>query len=206
MDLAHAEPPTPSRRVLESRDDLASTLGRHWKVAVLIVVAVTALAWLVISLQPKRYRATAIAAVVPLVGTLTPQDIIRGVDALERRVVVSSLAAIAGMPATRRRVRASADYTIEAMVLPNTNLFRIEVEGPDPRRAAAIANDVPPIIAGHARAMYRLYDVTLVSEAARPSKPATPRLVRSLAAGVALGAFLGVVAAWLLDRRRSGAR
>ncbi len=159
--------------------------------------------WVIASLQTKRYRASSIAAVSPLSEMLTATDLIRGVDTLERRVVVSSLAALAGAPVTRRQTRASSDYVISAAVLPNTNLVRIDVEGPDARRAAVIANEVPSVLAAQSRAMYRLYGVSLVSEATAPSRPATPRMERALAAGLLLGAFLGMVAAWLRGRRRA---
>jgi uncharacterized protein involved in exopolysaccharide biosynthesis len=174
-------------------------------VAALVAAAVTLLAWLAAAVQPKRYRAAAIAAVTPLSANLSSADVIRGVDTLERRVVVSSLAALAGAPVTQRQTRAGDDYAIAALVLPNTNLFRIEVEGPEPKRTAAIANQVPTILGAQARAMYRLYSVTLVSEATAPSQAALPRVGRALAAGFVLGAFLGVAVAWLLDRRGASA-
>lgn len=205
MDLAPAEPPAPSRLVHESAVPLTSAVARHWQIAALIAVAAMLFAWLAAAVQPKRYRASAIAAVAPLAANLPPQDLMRGVDTLERRVVVSSLAALAGTPRTRRAVHAAGDETILAVVLPNTNLFRIEVEGRDPKRAAALANEVPAVLAVHARTMYRLYDVTLVSEATAPSQPSRPRIERALAAGLGLGIFLGAAAAWLLDRRRAGA-
>jgi hypothetical protein len=193
-------PPVPAP-VRTPADDFTSAVARHWKVAALVAIVVTLLAWLAAAVQPKRYRATSIAAVAPLAEMLSATDLIRGVDTLERRVIVSSLAALAGAPVTQRQTRAPRDYAISAVVMPNTNLFRIEVEGPDPRRAAAIANEVPSVLGAHARAMYRLYGVTLVSEAAAPSNPALPRVGRALAAGLVLGAFLGAAVAWLLDRR-----
>ena len=183
-------------------DDLSAALARHWRAAALIALAVTALAWLAAAVQPKRYRATAIGAVTPVSENLSPSDMIRGVDTLERRVIVASLAALAGAPVTRRAAGAGDDYTIAAAVLPNTNLFRIEVEGPDPKQASAIANRVPPILSTQARTMFRMYAVTLISEAAPPRQPALPRVSRALAAGLVLGVLLGIAAAWLLDRRR----
>lgn len=184
-------------------DDLTRIVGRHWKLAALVTIVVTLAAWAIAAVQPKRYRASAIAAVAPLSEMLTATDLIRGVDTLERRVVVSSLAALAGAPVTQRQTRAGPGYVISAAVLPNTNLFRIEVEGPDARRAAAIANEVPFVLAAQARAMYRLYGVTTVSEAVPPPAPATPRIARAIAAGAILGALLGVAAAWLRARRRA---
>lgn len=186
-------------------EDFTSAVARHWKVAALVAAAVTLLAWLAAAVQPKRYRATAIAAVAPLADKLTSTDLIRGVDTLERRVIVSSLAALAAAPVTQRQTRATDDYRITALVMPNTNLFRIEVEGPDPKQAAAIANQVPTILGAQAQAMYRLYGVSLVSNASPPSDPSLPRVGRALAAGFVLGAFLGVAVAWLLDRRGASA-
>lgn len=186
-------------------EDFTGAVARHWKVAALVAAAVTLLAWLAAAVQPKRYRATSIAAVAPLVEKLGPGDLIRGVDTLERRVIVSSLAALADAPVTQRSTHAGDDYTITALVMPNTNLFRIEVEGPDPKRAAAIANSVPTVLGAQAQAMYRIYGVSLVSDASVPSKAALPRVGRALAAGLVLGAFLGVAVAWLLDRRSASA-
>lgn len=184
-------------------DDLASALLRHWRAAALIAVAVTLLAWLAAALQPKRFRAVSIGAVTPVATDLSNSDVMRSVDTLERRVIVASLAALAAAPVTHQQAGAGSDYEITAAVMPNTNLFRIEVEGPDGKRAAAIANQVPGILSVQARTMYRLYGVNLVSQAGVPRQPSVPRMARAIAAGLLLGALLGAIVAWLLDRRRS---
>ena len=190
---ASENPPSPG---------LGSALVRFWPVVVAITVAAALLAWMLAAAQPRRYRASAIGAVSPLTEQLSPSDIIRGVDSLERRVVVASIAALAGVPGTKRLSGAGDDYTITAAVMPNTNLFRIQVEGPNARRAADIANRVPGILASDARRMYKLFGVTLVSEATPPARPALPRMQRALAAGIVAGLFAGSAVAWLLDRRR----
>lgn len=166
------------------------------------MVTVTLLAWLAAAVQPKRYRAVSIGAVTPVAAGLSNSDVMRSVDTLERRVIVASLAALAAAPVTHQQTRASSDYVISAVVMPNTNLFRIEVIGPDAKRAAAIANQVPGILGAQARTMYRLYGVNLVSEAGVPGQPSVPRIGRAVAAGLLVGALLGAIAAWLLDRRR----
>jgi hypothetical protein len=81
-------PPVPQAPVRTPADDFTSAVARHWKVAALVTVAVTLLAWLAAAVQPKRYRAASIAAVAPLAEMLSSSDLIRGVDTLERRVVV----------------------------------------------------------------------------------------------------------------------
>jgi len=194
--------PAPAMLVRTPSDDLSATIARHWRAIALIALASMMLAWLAAAMQPKRYRASAIGAVTPVSENLSASDILRGVDTLERRVIVASLAALAGAPVTQRLAQAGDGYTIAAAVMPNTNLFRIEVEGSDAKRAAAIANRVPSILSAQAKTMYRMYSVTLISEAGVPREPALPRVGRALAAGLTFGVLLGIAVAWLLDRRR----
>jgi hypothetical protein len=175
---------------------------RHWRVVALIAAAAMLVAWLLAAIQPKRYRAISIAAITPDARLLEPAEMIRGVDTLERRVIVASITALANAPATRESAGATDDYDISAFVLPNTNLFRIEVEGANARQAASIANRLPDYLAGQARAMYRVYGVTLVSPASAPKHHFLPRADRAAATGLALGVLLGIAAAWILHRRR----
>lgn len=181
---------------------IARLIRGHWKVVVLVAAGVTLIAWLAAATQPKRYRATAIAAVSPIADQMTPSDVIRGVDTLERRVVVASISALASAPVTTRALAGADDIEITAAVLPNTNLFRIEVEGGEARRVAHVANTVPTLLASHARSMYKLYGVTLVSPAVAPSSAVLPRVGRAVMLGLALGVLLGLTTAYALDRRR----
>lgn len=183
--------------------DLGTIVLRHWRSVALTVAAVTFLAWLAAAVQPQRYRAVSIGAVTPIAAHLSSSDVMRSVDTLERRVIVSSLAALAAAPVTHQQTGAGAEYEIAATVMPNTNLFRIEVEGPEGKQAAVIANQVPGILSVQARTMYRLYEVRLVSEAKAPRQPAVPRRGRALGAGLLLGGLLGVTVAWVRERRRS---
>lgn len=159
------------------------------------------LAWLITALQPKRYRVVAIAAVGPVMDQMSPSEVLKGVEVLDRRVIVASLAALASAPMIQRSLPAGG-YEVDAAVLPNTNLFRIEVEGASSQRAAQIANAIPGLLSRHAQAMYTLYGVTLVSPAVPDAEPLRPRAARAAAVGLILGLMAGVAAAWLLDRRR----
>lgn len=175
---------------------------RHWRIVALIAAATTLLAWLAVGLQPKRYRASALATINPLTEQLSPSDVIRGIDTLDRRVVVASIAALASAPQVVNAAGAGSGYEVNAVVLPNTSLFRVDVEGADPRTAAAIANKVPLLLGNQARAIYKLYGVMLVSPATASGKAVLPRAGRAVAAGLVLGLLLGVAVAWLLDRGR----
>jgi hypothetical protein len=159
------------------------------------------LAWLFAATQPKRYRATAIAAVTPLTAELTDTDVLRGIEGLDRRVVVATVAALAMTPETLRET-GKPGYSVRSAVLPNTNLFRIEVDGRGATEAAEIANQIPALLAAQTRAMYRLYGVALISEATPPQKAFSPRTGRTVMAGILLGLVAGIAIAFIVDHRR----
>jgi len=183
-------------------EEVVRSVLRRWPIVLAAALATMLLAWLLASLQPKRYRASSIAAVVPMVERLETTDVLRGVDMLDRRVVIATVAALASAPDTQRRAIANVtgNYDIEASVVPNTSLFNVDVEGTDPKRVAEIANRVPQLLSADTQAMYKLYRVTLVSAATVPGAPALPRVSRAAMAGLAFGILLGVAAAYLMDR------
>jgi hypothetical protein len=193
----------PGGLVRNPADELMRSAMRHWRIVALIAAALTLLAWLAAGMQPKRYRATALATINPITDQLSPSDVIRGIDTLDRRVVVASIAALASAPAIVSGSGAGNGYEINAVVLPNTSLFRVEVEGGNAETAAAIANKVPALLGVQARTIYKMYGVMLVSPASASNDAVSPRVGRALAAGLVLGLLLGVATAWLIDRRRA---
>lgn len=195
----------PSTALTAPAEDALRRIGRHWKLIIAIAAVATLIAWMFAALQPKRYRASAIAAVTPNVNTLAVSEVLRGVDTLERRTLVATIAALASTPLTRRQTIGSEEgdgYTIEAVVMPNTNLLRVNVEGADPKRVATIANKVPDVIGAQTTAMYKFYRVTMASEAGVPHVAAYPRVGRTVAAGLLVGLALGAIVAYSIDRRR----
>jgi capsular polysaccharide biosynthesis protein len=182
---------------------------RDWKRIALITVAATLFAWIVSSMQPPRYRASTLASVAPLQDALQANDYLRGLEVLERRTVVTTVAALAMSATTRAQVGAGADTDIQATVLPNTNLFSVDVEGGDAAKVAAIANRVAALMSTQTRAMYKYYGVTTIAAARQPTEPVSGRSLRAIAAGPVIGLLLGIVAAcanyWRSTRRSHAA-
>ncbi len=197
-----AGPPPATARAGNPADELTRALSRHWKVAALVVAVVTLLAWLLAAAQPKRYQASAIASIAPRVNTLSVSETFHGVDTLERRVVISTVAALASTPLTLREASATSDDKVDAIVLPTTNLFRINVESANAQRAATLANAIPNVLNAQTQQMYKVYGVTLISPAAVPTGAALPRVERAVIAGIIAGAVLAVAVAWILERLR----
>lgn len=179
----------------------ALLLLRDWKRILAITVITAALAWLFAAAQPSRYRASTLVSVGPRTEALQPNELLRSVEVLERRTVVATVAALASTSVTRARAAAGTGDDIEATILPNTNLFRIDVESGDAARATMVANRLPALLDAQTAAMYKYYVVTVVSPAGRAENPERPRTARAAIAGALLGLFLGVLTSALLMLR-----
>jgi capsular polysaccharide biosynthesis protein len=197
---------TPPSAVLPARrsiaDDVLHALRTRWDVVAVITFSTALMAWGLSAIQPKVYRASAIAALTTAQG-LTPADQIRGVQALEQSTFVATVAAMAATPViTTRAIPPGGDrYSMRAVVLPNTNLLRIEVDGADVNRAAQIANGVAPLLSAEAKKIFGIYGVTAVSPASS-GELVSPRTGRITAVGVVIGLLLGTTVAWAMARPR----
>jgi capsular polysaccharide biosynthesis protein len=186
-------------------------LARWWWVpAVMLGVSLVAGAWWT-SLQPQVYRASAMLAVIPN-SSVGDAEVLRSLDVLERRTMLATFARLPGTPQARlavagalqRTPRDVARYQIGASVLPNTNIIRIDVDGPDPELAAQMANAAGEVAATDARSLYRIYTMRSIAAAEATRGPIHPDPRRnSLAAGVA-GLFIGVLAVGVIGTRSQG--
>lgn len=191
--------------VADAARNFAHMIGRDSRRFVLIVLASAAIAWIIAATQPKQYQASALAAVAPRAEELQANELLRGMEVLERRTIVETIAALAATSTTRGQVAAGSGYTIHAAVVPNTNLFRVSVQGRDAKRAAAIANRVPQVLSAQAQAVYKYYRVSVVSPAATPTEAFRPRPLLAIAGGLVIGVFLGILAAYVTQRRHARA-
>jgi hypothetical protein len=177
-------------------------VARRWKPVLGAALIGMIIAWILTALEPDRYRATLLAAVAPLSETLDSTDVLRGVEVLEQRTVVATVAALASTPATSVIQAGDADYSIDASVLPNTNLVRIEVVGGDAARATAIANRLPAVLDRHTRNMFKLYGVKPVSPAIQPTEPISTGSGRAILAGLLIGFVIGAAIAIAVEKFR----
>lgn len=172
----------------------------RWKLIAITVAASLVIAAVIAAAIPKRYRATAVGVVAPLTNTLTPSEAFHGVEALDRRSVVATVAALPSTAGPQHR-----DYDITAAVLPNTNLVRVDVDANSPEMAASVANTTLNELGVQTTSMFKYYGVTPVTRAVPPPGPASPHRTRILLAGLVIGLIVGlslaVGVAYLLDAR-----
>ena len=194
-----------------SHIDFGGALRRWWWVVVLLIVLAMVTAFVVTSRQESVYESSAMLIVAPSSETREAGDILRGLDTLERRTVIATFARIPPTLEVREAValelgvepKAVSPYKIHGSVVPNTNIMRVSVEGPNPETAATIANAAAEITAAEARQLYRVYSMRILARATPRRTPTFPDPQRNLLVGGAVGLFLGIAAALVLDRART---
>ncbi len=176
--------------------ELLRVVRARWLTIAITIVAALAVAAVFTAALPKRYRATAVGVVAPVTSSLSPSEAFHGVEALDRRSLVATVAAL---PSTS--LSQGTGYDISTAVLPNTNLIRIDVDASSPEVAASVANTTLDELGIQTTSMFKYYGVTPVTRALPPATAASPHRTRILAAGLLIGLLLAVGVAYALETR-----
>lgn len=189
--------------------EMGSALRSLWWLVLLAVAVALGASALATARQQPLYRASASLVVAPTTAVDAPADILRSLETLERRSIIATFARIPGSQEAQRAVAAQVGlpnldgWRVEGSVLPNTNILRIDAEGPDAARVAQVANAAAEATRQEARALYRIFTMRNLAEATPPTRPALPDWPRNLLVAAAIGLLLGVLAAYGAERLRS---
>jgi capsular polysaccharide biosynthesis protein len=189
---------------------MAGVVRRQWWIVAIVWALTLATTVLVTTRQTPVYRASASLAVVPDPKVQDPADVLRSLDTLDRRTIVATLARIP-MTAESRSAAAEAigataadlrDYTVVAGVVPNANIIKIDVEGPDAERAAAFSNALSAIASESAPRLYRIFTLQVIERAVPRPRPVRPDMRRNLVVGAIVGLLVGAALAAGVDYSR----
>lgn len=184
---------------------------RGWWLAVLVVAVTILVAWLLSTRRQPVYMASASLVATPSTEVEEGGDLLDAIETLERRTIVATFSKIPTAPDVRedaaRRMGVEPSeiryYWIGASVLPNTNVIRVDVIGPDPERAAEVADAVAAATRHEARSLYKVFTLRPLARAEPPRSPERPNPERAVAVGGVAGLFLGALAALALEAIRS---
>ena len=198
---------------MDVRNEIAygRALRSGWWIVLLFILLAAGVTALVTSRQRVVYESSAMLVVTPTSETSDPGDVMKSLETLERLTVIATFARIPGTLEMRELVAARLNmdarrisaYRIHGSVVPNTNIIRIDSEGPDPKIAAAMSNAAAELTTREARSLYRVYTMRTLARATPPRRPRFPDPRRNYLAGAAIGAFLGIAAALAAERART---
>jgi capsular polysaccharide biosynthesis protein len=183
---------------------LGELAARRWWLLPAAVVVAVAVAAGVTSAQKPLFEATSSLVVTPGSELREPSDVLRSLETLERRTVVATLAKLPTTPETRQAAADRlglapadlADYRVGAAVQPYTNIIAVTVLGPDPQRAADLANAVSEVSRHSARPFARIFTLKTLAAAQPAREPVSPDPVRNLLVAAVLGIAIGAAVVW----------
>ncbi len=91
------------------------------------------------------------------------------------------------------------EYSFRSVVLPDTNLIKLTVEGTSPQLTRDLANAIGAETIEYVSGLYEIYDVKLLDPAVLPRSPVQPSKARNVAFGAVFGLMLGVSLAFLKE-------
>lgn len=161
--------------------------------------------------QPERYSASTTVAVAPAASLAEDGDVIDVVGGLDRGTTVETLA---GLITSASVVAAAADeialpadqralYDVDAVRVTSANLVDVTVSGPDPELVAGLATATATNAAARFGALYRVYQIDVVTPANVPDTSDRPPVTLVSAAGAVVG---GLGAAIVVAASRSRQR
>lgn len=189
----------------ENRTDLLGALrAGWWIVPVILAASLGSVAYLTADEAPPVYEAAATLAVTPDSSIQNEPQVLRSLELLERRTMVSTLSRIPTSGFMRARAADAlnttpeqlASYRVETNILPSTHLIRVSVRGPEPDVAERYANALAMGAQATGDRYYRVYALRIVDRAETPVSPVEGSERRTYAVAGILGLVLGVGGAW----------
>ena len=178
----------------------ARALRARWWLVVVVVLAAVAAARFLTARQTPVYRVSASSTVAPSPDVTGTTELLRALETLERRTILATFAQLSTSREVKRRAAETlglsaaevAPYGVSAAVVPNTNILRVQVEGPDAIGVSELANAVAHETALEAGKLYGLFAIEPLDPSLPPNHAVRPSTRRNgIVAGI-LGLFLGL--------------
>jgi diguanylate cyclase (GGDEF)-like protein len=128
-------------------------------------------------------------------------DIVSSLDTLDRRTIINTYKELIASPAVYssnpeiQKIPADVlteDYLINVVVIPETNILTLTVEGPDPKLIVLIADAIGNQALDYINRLYPVYNFSVLDEPTMPTRPIRPEPVKNAGLALLLGAVLGI--------------
>jgi diguanylate cyclase (GGDEF)-like protein len=177
------------------------TLQRGWWIILLMMLGAMNFSLLVSYLTPPVYETSSRFVVSPNAAVYSNSwDIVDSLDTLDRRSIINTYKELLASPAvygTNAQIQSinsdivASQYNISAVVVPDTNILKLTVQGPDPNGVVMVANAVGKEALDYINKLYSVYNFSILDEPELPTKPIRPEPLRNATLGLLVGAVLG---------------
>ena len=154
------------------------------------------------------YEAVARFIVSPNIQNTDSGDLVNSLEALDKRSIISTYAEVLNshqiadstMELLREHPNDFDGYTMSVTVLPDANIIRFSVKGPNPDVAALLANSIGQHAIDFVMNTYVIYSIDFLDKAVSPSEPYQPRPAQDAGLALLVGMVLGVGLAIFKDQ------
>jgi diguanylate cyclase (GGDEF)-like protein len=177
------------------------TLQRGWWIIVLVMLAAMNFSLLISYFTPPVYQTSSRFVVSPNSSVYSNSwDIVSSLDTLDRRSIINTYKELLASPAVygtspeiqkMNPVELEAKYNIVVVVVPDTNILRLTVEGPDPNTVVDIARAIGSQALDYINKLYPVYNFSVLDQPELPTKPVRPEPVKNAGLALVVGAILG---------------
>jgi len=183
---------------------------RGWWIIVLTILVATNGSLLISYLSTPVYQSSARFIVSPNTGIYeSTWDIVSSIDTLDKRSIINTYKELLISPSvygvnpifqTIDPETMATDYKLSVVVLPETNILKLTVEGPDPKQVVIIADAIGSTAVSYMNKLYPYYNFSLFEKPEVPTEPIRPKPVENAALAMLFGGIIGVVMAFFREQ------
>jgi len=176
-------------------------LQRGWWIIVLVMLAAMNFSLLISYLTPPVYETSSRFVVSPNAAVYSNSwDIVSSLDTLDRRSIINTYKELLASPSvygTNPEIQKmnpeelTSQYQIVAVVVPDTNILKLNVEGPDPNTVVLIAQAIGHEALDYINKLYPVYNFSVLDQPEIPTEPIRPEPVKNAGLALVVGAILG---------------
>jgi capsular polysaccharide biosynthesis protein len=162
-------------------------------------------------LTKPTYEAVARFIVSPNMQSIESRDLVSSLEALDKRSIISTYAEVLNSHEIISGTLKVLDvdptkftaYTTFVTVLPDANIIRFSVQGPDPQATAIYANAIGQNAIDFIRNLYVIYNIEFLDQALVPVEPIAPKPLQNAGLALLMGLVVGVGLAVFRDQLSS---
>lgn len=175
-------------------------LQSNWRWIAIFILGACILSVAISLTATPIYRATTSFIIFPNENLTSSRDVVSSLDTLEKRSVITTYSEILSSERVYENTQTDmseteedfSNYARSITIQPESNIFYLNVDGPDPVFAAALANRVGEQGIATIKSIYQVFDIAILDEAQMPTAPISPQPLRSLFFFAIAGLLLGI--------------
>ena len=182
------------------------TLRRGWWIIALTILIAANVSLLVSYFTPPVYQSSERFIVSPNSGVYSNSyDLISSLDVLDRRSIINTYSEILSSPSVYTKSPdiqkidpqvIAKQYNISVVVLPDTNIIKLVVEGPNPNQVLLLTQSIGSEALTYINRLYPVYNLSILDQAELPTTPIRPQPLQSAGLSILFGAIIGILLAF----------